>query len=75
MNNVVKLESLQPDQMRVIYFIYTNYKGVTRTRAAVPEKIEYKATPHHCEEQWIMTAYDIDKEAYRDFALQDCCFT
>lgn len=50
---------------------YTNYKGVTATRRIIPKKLWFGATEYHPQEQWLLRAYDLDKSAYRDFALVD----
>ena len=50
---------------------YTNYKGVTSTRRIVPMKLFFGSTHYHPEEQYILTAYDIDKKEDRDFAMKD----
>lgn len=55
---------------------YTNYRGEQSIRKIIPSDVpQFLATEHHLEPQWIMRAWDIDKGAYRDFALRDCDFT
>jgi len=54
-----------------VKILYTNWKGVTSYRNIVPKSVEFKATEWHPEEQWILNAFDVDKQADRAFALKD----
>lgn len=47
----------------------TNHRGVRATRIIQPlrRSMWFGSTPHHPEPQWFMHAWDIDKEAERDF--------
>ena len=54
-----------------VTILYTNYKGETRYREIIPKNIEYKSTDWHKEEQWILTAFDIEKNDDRGFAIKD----
>ena len=51
--------------------LYTNYKGITKNRKILPQKIFFGKNEWHKEEQWLMLAYDYDKCADRSFALKD----
>lgn len=57
-------------------FIYVNHRGEKLRRRAVPlgSGLEFKATAYHPEAQWILRAFDLDKQEVRDFALRDCDF-
>ena len=48
---------------------YTNYKGERTRRNITPKNIVYKSTEQHPMTQWILVAYDHDKQAFRDFAM------
>lgn len=50
---------------------YTNYRGEVSTRRIIPHRPYFGATEHHPVPQWILSAYDLDKGAVRDFALKD----
>lgn len=50
---------------------YTNHRGETADRRIVPIKIVYKGTEWHPEPQWLLQAYDHDRQAERLFALAD----
>lgn len=59
-----------------IKFEYTNHKGTISIREATPlgTPPRFMATQHHPEEQWILSMYDVDKEAVRHFAMKDMNF-
>jgi len=57
----------------ILTFTYTNWKNETAFRRVQARALSYKSTSWHPEKQWILTAYDLDREAERDFALQDAC--
>ncbi len=54
-----------------VNILYTNWKGETRQRKILPISIEFKSTPWHKEEQWILNALDIEKNEERNFAMKD----
>ncbi len=56
---------------RKIKICYTNYKGETAIRQIIPLQIWYGSTEYHPEEQWLLEAYDVDKQASRSFSLKD----
>lgn len=49
--------------------LYTNHRGETNWRTIIPENVYYGMTEYHPDPQWLLRAYDVDKAAYRDFAL------
>lgn len=59
------------DDKKQVKILYTNWKGETAYRNIIPKTIEFKSTQWHKEEQWILNAFDIDKQADRGFAIQD----
>ncbi len=56
---------------KVVEILYTNYKGETTRRRVLPEKIWFGSTEWHKEEQWLLDAHDINKNALRNFAMKD----
>jgi predicted DNA-binding transcriptional regulator YafY len=62
--------------MNAINLVYTNYRGETSVRRVIPQRIWFGATDWHPEEQWMLEAMDLDKQAERSFALKDIrtCF-
>ena len=66
------LGDFRPDAaVQVIRILYTNYKGETSLRVIRPEKIYFGSTEWHSSSQWLLEAYDLEKEAIRAFALKD----
>ncbi len=64
------MEKIEKDK-KIVKILYTNWKGVTSYRNIIPESIVFKATEWHPEEQWILNAFDVEKNAMRGFALKD----
>ena len=58
-------------EKQMIRILYRNYKGEVSYRTIIPKSIDFIATKWHPEEQWILTAFDIDKNADRGFAIAD----
>jgi predicted DNA-binding transcriptional regulator YafY len=50
---------------------YTNHRGERSIRTILPEQIEWAKTEWHPETQWLLLAWDCDKEAEREFAMKD----
>ncbi len=50
---------------------YTNYRGETDERIITPQRVWYGSTDWHPKPQWLLTAFDHEKQAKRDFALKD----
>lgn len=56
---------------KIVKILYTNWKGETSYRNIIPKSIEFKSTEWHKTEQWILDAFDVDKQADRGFAVKD----
>lgn len=56
---------------KIVEIVYTNWKGITSTRHIIPIEIFFGSTEWHKEEQWLLNAFDVDKQANRAFALKD----
>lgn len=54
-----------------IRIIYTNYRNETNIREIIPLKIWFGHNEWHKDDQWILDAFDIDKNADRSFAMKD----
>ncbi|WAW11539.1 hypothetical protein vBAcePPAc_0162 [Aeromonas phage vB_AceP_PAc] len=52
-------------------FEYINYKGIKSTRNVIPMSLYFGATEFHPENQWLIVAYDLDRQCERTFALKD----
>lgn len=57
------------EEVFVIIIDYTNYKGVRARRRITPKRWSFKSTEQHPVTQWILDAWDLDKEELRSFAL------
>lgn len=60
-----------PSKFQAVKFIYTNWKGETELRIAIPERIYFGSNRWHTEEQWLMDAWDMVKNEPRTFAMKD----
>jgi predicted DNA-binding transcriptional regulator YafY len=56
-------------KMRAVEFDYTNYKGESGKRRAQIVSIFYGSNKWHTEEQWLLEAYDMEKQDFRFFAM------
>ena len=63
------MDNLDPKQ--VVSLVYTNYRGETAVRQVLPKRIWFGKTDWHPEEQWLLDAFDIEKQADRSFAIKD----
>lgn len=50
---------------------YTNYRGENADRTIIPQRLYWGATKYHPEPQWLLEAWDQDRQAIRVFALRD----
>ena len=54
-----------------IRILYTNYRGETAIRQVIPKRLWFGNNEWHTEPQWLLDAYDLEKEAERTFAVLD----
>jgi hypothetical protein len=52
-------------------FLYRNHRGVIAARRVRPDSVRWGSTEWHPEEGWLLRAFDLDKQAWRDFAMAD----
>lgn len=51
---------------------YKNWQGETAIRNIIPTgKLRWGSTEWHPKEQWLLEVWDIDRKAYREYALCD----
>lgn len=50
---------------------YTNWKGERSIRTIIPIRIYWGSNEWHKEEQWLLEAHDLEKQALRNFAMKD----
>lgn len=56
---------------RTVTAVYTNWKNETEVRRFIPLELYFGKTEYHPEEQWLLLAWDLEKEAERTYALKD----
>ena len=54
-----------------VQIVYTNYRGETAVRTITPKKIWFGKTDWHPKSQWLLDAFDHNKDAERTFAMKD----
>ncbi|MBI4948247.1 WYL domain-containing protein [Candidatus Berkelbacteria bacterium] len=59
------------DQSQIVTISYTNYRGEKSDRRIVPLKIWFGSNEYHKDNQWLLDAFDITKDAIRSFAVKD----
>lgn len=56
---------------QILEIMYTNYLGETSLRRITPHRVWFgMSLPWHPQHQWMLTAFDHDKNAIRDFAFR-----
>jgi len=63
-----------PGNSGVIEFEYCNWEGRKAIRQARPISIRFGKSEWHPKPQWLLLAFDIDREAEREFAMADMAF-
>lgn len=58
-----------------VQMTYKNWRGEVAIRKIIPISIRYGKTEWHPEMGWLLLAFDVDKQAEREFALSDADFT
>jgi hypothetical protein len=58
-------------EAQTIYILYTNWEGKTAVRHIFPIKMWFGHTEWHPDDQWLLTAWDLDKDAERTYAKAD----
>ena len=59
-----------PD-LNAVTFTYKNYRDEISIRLVKPIMIAFGMTSFHREPQWLLHAWDLNKEAERTFAMKD----
>lgn len=50
-------------------FGYTNHRGEYAVRRVEPAEVYYGVSDYYPGPQWLMCAWDLDRQAYRHFAM------
>ena len=56
---------------KTVRILYTNYRDETAMRSIVPDRIHFASTEWHTDPQWLLDAFDLERNAMRSFALKD----
>ncbi|MGM9923873.1 MAG: hypothetical protein ACI35R_06450 [Bacillus sp. (in: firmicutes)] len=64
-------QTIDIESAEKIRFDYVNWKGVKSSRKVVVTSFLYGITEYHPEPQWLLDAYDLEKEEHRVFAMKD----
>jgi len=54
-----------------IWINYTNYRGETSDRLIVTRELFFGSNEWHPDPQWLLRAFDVEKQAERTFAMKD----
>ena len=60
-----------PSKNGFLSFWYKNYRGELSERVVIPVRIYHGSTEWHPDPQWLMEAWDMEKDAIRAFAMSD----
>lgn len=64
--------SREQEKLRTVKITYCNHSGETAQRTIVPRDIYFgDGSPWHAGEQWLLLAWDVEKQAERTFALAE----
>lgn len=63
---------MRPSNLKIdVQIDYTNYRGKRATRRIKPICMKFGANQWHTEPQYLMLAYDYEKESLREFVMKD----
>lgn len=52
-------------------FRYKNHRGEVADRKVIPMCVRFGSTKYHPEATWLLECFDLDKNEYRTFVLND----
>ena len=58
------------DTSRAVRFMYMNNRGETLTRRVIPLGIAFDHNEWNPEPQWLLSGWDLDRQAIRVFAIK-----
>lgn len=59
------------DPKQAVHLSYRNYRGELAIRKIEPGEVFFGSTEHHPVPQYLMLAWDYEKQAERTFAMKD----
>jgi predicted DNA-binding transcriptional regulator YafY len=57
--------------MKRVTIDYVNWKGERGLRLILPDTITFSSNKWHPTPQWLLRAFDVEKKAWRHFAMAD----
>src|ERR1051326_6316307 len=57
------------DEVQIVVILYVNWRGEEGVRRILPRGLRFAATEWHPDAQWLLDAFDLDKQAEGAFAL------
>ena len=57
--------------VRDVSIDYTNWRGERSVRVVLPARMWWGKTEFHPTEQFLLHAFDIEKQSWRDFAMEN----
>jgi predicted DNA-binding transcriptional regulator YafY len=67
----VPVEVVYNNQLKTVEIVYTNWEKKTSVRKILPRNIFFGPTKYHLAPQWILEAFDVNKQEVRFFAMKD----
>lgn len=76
MNDLLKVREHNENHNIFIFglintFFYKNHRGERALRTVIPMTLRWGRTEYYPEDQWLLDAYDMDKNDFRTFALSN----
>ncbi|QGZ16235.1 hypothetical protein Hena1_00590 [Erwinia phage Hena1] len=59
------------NELPVLKFYYKNYRGEYGHRTVQDPKWRFGSTEYHKQPQWLIEAFDVEKQDFRTFAAAD----
>lgn len=57
--------------MKRVLIDYINWKGERQLRTIMPDAVSFGSNKWHPKPQWLLRAFDVEKKAWRHFAMSD----
>lgn len=74
MSRLSRSRPIKPDDptgRRLVVIDYTNHRGERSKRTIEPLTLFFGSNQWHRNPQWLLDAWDVDKQAARNFAMKD----
>jgi len=65
------MSAVPADDAPAFVFTYRNHRGVSGVRRVIPIEPRFGTTEWHPEPQWLLRAFDLDKQSEREFAMSE----